>query len=96
MRIGGFSLFSRTSSRRVFNIASWHNPKSLTWRWLLYVSFTGWNRHVRLGFYRVGNRGQLMGLNLPFVSVSFQTQEPMWFADIEARRRAERAQGLTS
>lgn len=96
MRIGGFSLFSRTSARRTFSIASWHNPKSLTWRWLLHVSFTGGHREVRLGLYRVGNRGQIMGLNLPFVSFYFHTQEPMWFADIEARRRAEHEQGLTS
>lgn len=92
MRIGGFSLFSRTSSMRTFDIASWHNPKSLTWRWCIHASFHGWHRFVRLGFYRV-SRGQLMGLNLPFVSISFQTQESMWFADIEARR-AERAQSL--
>lgn len=94
MRFGGFSLFNRTSAGRTFNIASWHNPKSLTWRWVLSVSFTGWHRFVRLGFYRVSN-GRLIGLNAPFVSVNFQTQEPMWFADIE-RRKSERAQGLTS
>jgi hypothetical protein len=90
MRIGGFSMFNRTSAKRTFNIASWHNPKSLTWRWVLGVSFTGWRREVRLGFYRVSN-GRLMGLNLPFFSVHFQTQRPMWLADME-RRRAERSE----
>ena len=39
MRIGGLGLFNRTNSRSLFNIASWHNPRSLTWRWILSVYF---------------------------------------------------------
>lgn len=35
MRIGGFSFLSRTSSKSTFNVASWHSPHSLTWRWIL-------------------------------------------------------------
>jgi hypothetical protein len=35
MRIGGFALFNRTNSKDNFNLASWHSPHSLTWRWIL-------------------------------------------------------------
>lgn len=34
-------LFSRTSSAQTFNLASWHSPHSLTWRWIL-----SWRRHT--------------------------------------------------
>jgi hypothetical protein len=92
MRFGGLKLFSRTSAKRTFSVASWHNPKSLTWRWLLHASFTGWHREVRLGFYNTpSNTGQSMGLNLPFVSFRFQTQRPIWLADVEARRAQREA-----
>lgn len=37
MNIGPLSLFSRTSSRDCFSLASWHSPHSLTWRWSLVV-----------------------------------------------------------
>lgn len=32
------SLFRRTSDRSTINIASWHSPHSMTWRWLLSAS----------------------------------------------------------
>lgn len=35
MRVGPLTLFSRTSDRRTFSLASWHSPHSLTWRWSL-------------------------------------------------------------
>lgn len=35
MRIGPLSLLSRTSDRKTINIASWHSPHSLTWRWIM-------------------------------------------------------------
>lgn len=35
MRIGPLKLFSRTSDRKTVNLASWHSPHSLTWRWIL-------------------------------------------------------------
>lgn len=37
----GFRLFSHTNSRGTFNLASWHSPHSLTWRWVL-----SWRRHT--------------------------------------------------
>jgi hypothetical protein len=29
------TIFSRTSDRKTINVASWHSPHSLTWRWIL-------------------------------------------------------------
>lgn len=93
MHIGGFSLFSRTSSKHSFNIASWHNPKSLTWRWIISVSFTGWRRYVRLGVHRIGAWPGCV-LYLPFTSLHLHVQRNMWLADIEARR-VERARAAS-
>lgn len=31
----GLALMRKTSSNRIFNLASWHSPHSLTWRWVL-------------------------------------------------------------
>lgn len=33
----GLAIFHKTSSRRSFNLASWHSPHSLTWSWILSV-----------------------------------------------------------
>lgn len=33
MRLGPLTLFSRTSDRKTINLAFWHSPHSLTWRW---------------------------------------------------------------
>lgn len=38
MKIGALSLFTRTSGSGI-NIAAWHSPHSLTWRWLLGAGF---------------------------------------------------------
>ncbi|KNY20368.1 hypothetical protein [Methylobacterium sp. ARG-1] len=35
----GLSLFRLTSDRRTVNLASWHSPHSLTWRWILSAGF---------------------------------------------------------
>lgn len=38
IRIGGLSLFSETNSDSLWNIASYHHPDSITWRWSLSFS----------------------------------------------------------
>jgi hypothetical protein len=35
MKIGPLSFLNRTSSKSTFNVASWHSPHSLTWRWIV-------------------------------------------------------------
>lgn len=39
LAIPGLTAFRRTSGRGCWNIAAYHSPHSLTWRWLLSVSF---------------------------------------------------------
>jgi len=49
MRIGGLAILQRTNSRGLINIASWHSPHSLTWRWILSARWRGgslWHPHV--------------------------------------------------
>lgn len=36
--VPGFSVFCRTSSQRTWNLAAYHSPHSLTWRWLVSLS----------------------------------------------------------
>lgn len=36
--VPGFAVFKRTSSKRTWNLASYHSPHSLTWRWLIGLS----------------------------------------------------------
>jgi hypothetical protein len=48
MRIGGLAIFQRTNSRGLINLASWHSPHSLTWRWILSANWRGgslWRPH---------------------------------------------------
>jgi hypothetical protein len=37
MRIGGLSLLTATNSPRVWTVAAWHSPHSLTWSWLIHL-----------------------------------------------------------
>jgi len=39
IKIGGLHLLSPTTNPALFNLASWHHPRSLTWRWILAVYF---------------------------------------------------------
>jgi hypothetical protein len=37
--VPGLAVLKRTSSKRSWNLASYHSPHSLTWRWLVGISF---------------------------------------------------------
>ena len=100
MQIGPLALFHKTNSARSFNIASWHSPHSLTWSWILSVSFDGIWRYpppplatrkgLRLGFHPFRTNGGLQWvLTFPFVLFHWHRQRPMWFRDLHARRRDE-------
>jgi hypothetical protein len=98
VRIGGLALFAPTNSKRSFNIASYHSPHSLTWSWILSVSFDGIWRYppppmatrkgLRLGFhpYRT-NDGLQWVLTFPFVVIHWHRQREMWFRDMYRRAR---------
>lgn len=98
MRIGALGLFNATNSKRSFNIAAWHSRHSLTWSWILSVSFDGIWRYpppplatrkgVRIGFHPYRTNGGLQWvLTLPFVVFHWHRQGEMWFRDMYARAR---------
>lgn len=89
----GLALFSRTNSKGCWNIASFHSPHSLTWRWILTF------RRFAPGEFRVwpigtayrDNNGLQWWVRLPFVGyLQWQQQRPMWFRDLWQRLRDER------
>ena len=88
----GLKLFSRTSDRRTINLASFHSPHSLTWRWLVSFSlFRGDEARVRPIWwgYRANN-GLQWGFRIPFVGmVRWAQQRPMWYRDLYTRARDE-------
>jgi hypothetical protein len=92
MKIGPLSLFKRTNSRRLFNIAAYHSPHSLTWSWIVSASFDGvWRKPE--GGLRIGirshrtNSGLHIVAALPFVVFERQRQREMWFRDLFRRAR---------
>ncbi len=83
MRFGGFSLFQRTSSLRTINLASWHNPRSLTWSWILSLAREDVSRW---GFfpYRT-NDGLQWVLRAGVFSLHWLRQKPMWKEPTDAK-----------
>ena len=68
LAIPGFAAFKRTSSKRSWNIASYHSPHSLTWRWLIGLSFGSIFARPRL---YVSPRSTFMGNVDPFPAFAF-------------------------
>lgn len=84
----GLSMFNRTNSRGLWNIAAFHSPHSLTWRWIL--SFGLFRNDEGRVWPLWGHHGSYWMLRLPFIGIlSFQTQRPMWYRDLYRRRRDE-------
>ncbi|WP_205949650.1 hypothetical protein [Paracoccus sp. SM22M-07] len=80
IRIGGLSLLSETNSDNLWNIASYHHPDSITWRWILSFSkgrrFRGddgkWPRGWFVArYYRRTPDGFLSEVCVLFGSISF-------------------------
>lgn len=102
MRIGGLGLFQKTNSKGHINLAAYHSPHSLTWSWILSVSFSGaWRydpafskrRGLRFGFSSWRNNyGRPWVLCLPWVAIEWHVQRPMWFRDLHARSWEEAEQ----
>lgn len=88
----GLKFFSRTSSPDCWNIASYHSPHSMTWRWFVsFALFRGDEARVRpLWFSHRTNNGLQWGFRVPWVGlVTFQQQRPMWYRDLYQRKRDE-------
>lgn len=66
--VPGFAAFKRTSSKRSWNLASYHSPHSLTWRWLIGISFGSIFARPRL---YMSPRETFMGAKDPFPSFAF-------------------------
>lgn len=74
----GLRFFRRTSARHSYNIAAYHDPRSLTWSWLVSISFDSWSRRLTPGPL-VGRVCQQVWLRIPFVcSLHFQWQRKMF------------------
>src|SRR5690242_3536459 len=86
----GLALLRRTNDRRCWNIASWHSPHSLTWSWILSLSFprAGEGRWLHYSGYR-SNVGYQWCLQVARVALRWHRQRPMWYRDMWQRRRDE-------
>jgi hypothetical protein len=81
----GLTFFKRMHSNGTpvdsFTVASWHNPKSLTWRWGITYSprKTGRTGVYFMRTHRGCGFNFIAGINLPILgSLSVQTQPSMW------------------
>jgi hypothetical protein len=93
----GLALFTRTSDRRCWNIASYHSPHSLTWRWLISFSlFRGDEWRARpLWWSFPTSDGLQWGFRVPWIGmVRYQQQRPMWFRDLY-QQLCDRRDGLS-
>lgn len=90
--VPGFSVFSRTNAKGSWNIASYHSPHSLTWRWLLNFSLPRSRDESRwLGFWWYPtNTGLQFGFQIARCSFHVSTQRPVWYRDLYQRARGER------
>lgn len=70
------------------SIASWHSPHSLTWRWLIDVSW-GWNPRLLAHARRNPIGGGSWSLWLVCFGFNGSWQQPMWFRDLYMRMRDE-------
>lgn len=91
--IRGLRLFSRTSDRHCWSLASWHSPHSMTWRWSLsFHRFKSDEWRVRpLWWGYIANMGGLQwGFRIPWIGmVTFHKQHPMWYRDLYRKMRDE-------
>jgi hypothetical protein len=79
---GGFSLLKPTNMAKRIVVASWHNPRSATWRWALYLS---WGEKIfdrrRYGIYRLScPRG--FALVFGYIEIDLKIQRSLWLRDV--------------
>jgi hypothetical protein len=87
----GLALFTPTNVKGSWNLASFHSPHSLTWRWLLAFSLFRGDEWRVWPIWMPDNRsntGFRWTLRIPFVGfLRFDQQRPMWYRDIWSRQR---------
>lgn len=84
----GLALFSRTSGRRHWNIASFHSPHSMTWHWILSFGLPqpGSGRWLHFARWKT-NCGPQWLLQVAKCSLQWHVQQPMWYRDCYYRLR---------
>lgn len=88
MKMNGLALFRRTNERRSWNLASYHDPASITWSWVLSFSLLKPGEHrVWPIFSPWPGVGQTRwSLRVPFVGIlRWLTQEKMLRSQRSAR-----------
>lgn len=76
----GLALFRRTNQRGLWNLASYHDPKSITWSWILaFALFRGDERRVwPLWFSHPLSAQMKWGFRIPFMGmITWSVQEKM-------------------
>jgi hypothetical protein len=68
LAVPGFAALRRTSGKKSWNVASYHSPHSLTWRWLLNLSLGSMFARPRL---YMSPRSTFLGEKDPFPSFAF-------------------------
>lgn len=66
--VPGLAALKRTSGKKSWNIASYHSPHSLTWRWLVNLSLYSMVSRPRL---YMSPRETFMGVSNPFPAFAF-------------------------
>lgn len=90
----GLKLLHRTSSQHCWNLASYHSPHSLTWRWCLSLTLP----HSDFGRWRPtfwkyrDNNGLQWAVGFLRFYMQWHVQKPMWYRDLYTRLRDERDQ----
>lgn len=77
----GVAVFAKTNAWGQYNIASFHSPRSLTWRWLL--SFCLPRREFKwFMFWRSTGGQEKWCLQLFKFRLGWSTQESMWLDEV--------------
>jgi hypothetical protein len=87
------ALIAKTNCKGGWNIASFHSPHSLTWRWILTLTTPQPDQGRWLYFHRYrDNQGLKWHLAVAKFALAWQTQQPMWYRDMYMRMRDEEDQ----
>jgi hypothetical protein len=87
----GLKFFSRTNSRGTWNLASYHSPHSLTWRWIVSIDLPrrGEGRWRPGWYWSPHNSGGQAYFQILKVGIRLHWQRPMWYRDMYQRARDE-------
>jgi hypothetical protein len=86
--IRGLELFRLDRRGKRLTLASWHSPHSLTWRWVLDLSW-GWRPRLHAGHWGNPKGSGSWSVWLAFIGLAYRWQRPMWFRNLYMRMRDE-------